>query len=165
MEKQWFVIQTKPKNEDWVTSSLKQAGFEVLNPKIEKYIHRNKKKILSYENLFPNYIFVLFDLVEDHRLIKWTHGVNKIVGNGDSPVPINEEIIKLIKNRTSSKGLIKSVDQFSIGDRIRIKTGPFKDLIGILEHPISSKGRIKVLLDIINYQCKVEVHQSEAEKY
>ncbi|MBI5206387.1 MAG: hypothetical protein HY934_01200 [Candidatus Firestonebacteria bacterium] len=165
MDKHWYVIQTKPKNEDLVDTRLKNEGFEVFNPKIEKYIHRNNKKILGYECLFPNYIFVNFNLGEHFRLIKWTHGVNKIVGCGDNPVPISEKIITFIRERTTSQGIIKHIKQFEQGDKVRIKTGHFKDLIGILEHPVSSQGRIKVLLNLLNYQCKLDLHQSEVVKY
>ena len=161
----WYVVQTKPKNEDLVTYRLSQAGVEVLNPKIEKYIYRKGKKILGYESLFPNYIFAYFDLDRHYRLIKWTHGVNRIVGNGDIPIPIDNEVIECIKDHTNTNGIIIPTEQFNKGDRVRIKTGPFKNLIGILERPVSRKGRIQVLLELINYQCKIEIHQSEIEKY
>ncbi|MBI5416831.1 hypothetical protein HZA55_02610 [Candidatus Poribacteria bacterium] len=160
----WYVVQTKPKNENLVTHRLQDAGFEVLNPKIEKYIYRNKNKILMQESLFPNYIFVNFILNKHYSLIKWTYGVNKIVGNGDDPISINEKIVEFIKNRITSQGLIKPINQFNIGDKIQIKTGPFKNLLGVIENPVSGKGRIKVLLELINYQCKVEMHQSEVDK-
>jgi hypothetical protein len=39
-----------------------------------------------------------------------------------------------------------------------------KDIIGVFDHWSSDQGRVKVLLNFINYQASVELHHSLIEK-
>jgi len=49
-------------------------------------------------------------------------------------------------------------------DPIRIASGPFKDLMGIFDRWVSEEGRVRVLLDLLNYSANVELHYSQVEK-
>jgi hypothetical protein len=40
---------------------------------------------------------------------------------------------------------------------VKIKDGPFSNLIGILEHEISDSDRVSILLTTISYQARVVV--------
>lgn len=39
-----------------------------------------------------------------------------------------------------------------------------KELVGILEKPVSPEGRVHVLLKLINYDMKAQLHWTEVEK-
>ncbi len=47
--------------------------------------------------LFPNYLFANLDIDVHYYKVKWTRGVNKILGVGNEPIPISEKVIQTIK--------------------------------------------------------------------
>ncbi len=94
----WYAIYTKPKSEGAVAQLLSNAGIETLNPKIgvRKYIR--KKYIEAVEQLFPCYIFALFDEGEHSHMVRYTRGVKYIVGK-ETPLAVPPEIIEVIRER------------------------------------------------------------------
>ena len=138
----WYVIQTKPRKEDEVSKRLGMANIVTLNPKIKSFNAGTK-------TLFPNYIFVKWDLStpENHAIIKYTRGVNKVLGSPTCPVPISDEVMKVISERLGSDEVLEQ-QTMRIGSRVKVKKGLLKDLIAVLEKPISADGRVALLLKI-----------------
>jgi transcription antitermination factor NusG len=83
---------------------------------------------------------------------------------GNYPTPVSEEVVEIIKRRTDSNGIVRKSYHFEVNDRIRIKSGPLKDLLGIFERWVSESERVRVLLNLIGYQPAVEMHYSMIEK-
>lgn len=160
----WYVIQTKFKKEKEAATYLSLNGLEVFNPLTETFAPRNGRMNKELRPLFPNYIFVKFELEKDYPLVRWARGVKKVLGFGGYPVPIPEEIIELIKKRTDENGIVKKTHHFVANDLVRIKTGPLKDLLGIFDRWVSDGERVKILLNLIGYQPEVEIHYSMIEK-
>ena len=161
----WFVIQTKPKKEEEARSYLSLKGVEIFNPLMENFLIRNGKISKEYKPLFPGYMFGKFDLEQDYSLVRWGRGVKKILGLGRNyPTPVSEEVVEIIKRRTDSYGIVRKSYHFEANDRIRIKSGPLKDLLGIFERWVSDSERVRVLLNLIGYQPAVEMHYSMIEK-
>jgi transcription antitermination factor NusG len=144
----WYVVQTKPRKEDEVVKRFGMADLETFNPKM-------KSLATGLRHLFPNYVFVRWDLTKAHKhhMIKYTRGVNKVLGSKEMPVPISDEIIDLIKERIDTSNTIES-QTFKRGSRVKVKRGLLKDLIGILEKPVSAEGRVAVLLRLYEREMK-----------
>jgi len=165
LSREWFVIQTKPKKEQEANSYLSMKGLEIFNPLMENFVIRNGAINKEYKPLFPGYIFGKFVLDSDYSLVRWGRGVKKILGlSGNYPTPVSEEVIEIIKGRTDSSGIVRKSYHFEANDRIRIKSGPLKDLLGIFERWVSDSERVRVLLNLIGYQPGVELHYSMIEK-
>jgi transcriptional antiterminator RfaH len=161
----WFVIQTKPKKEEEAKSYLSMKGLEIFNPLMENFVIRNGTLNKELKPLFPGYMFGKFDLEKDYALVRWGKGVKKVLGlGGNYPTSVCEEVIEIIKRRTDSNGIVRKSYHFEANDRIRIKSGPLKDLLGIFERWVSDSERVKVLLNLIGYQPAVEMHYSMIEK-
>jgi transcriptional antiterminator RfaH len=162
---EWFVIQTKPKKEEEAKSYLSMKGVEIFSPQMEDFSIRNGSMSKQLKPLFPGYIFGKFVLDSDYSLVRWGRGVKKILGlGGDYPTPISEEVVEIIKRRTDGYGVVRKSYHFEANDRIRIKSGPLKDLLGIFERWVSESDRVRVLLNLIGYQPAVEMHYSMIEK-
>ena len=162
----WYVIQTKPLSEDAVELHLKNASFETFNPKIRTMIRGAKKGVSRVKALFPSYLFAHIDLTDPnlYRMIKYTRGVRKILGDGACPVPVPDEMISIIRGRVDAEGVIEQRLVMKKGDAVRIRSGLFRDLVGILEKPVSSAGRVKVLLQIMRHQVRCDLSAGEVEK-
>jgi transcriptional antiterminator RfaH len=162
---EWFVIQTKPKKEEEAKSYLSTKGLEIFSPFMEDFVTRNGITNKQFKPLFPGYIFGKFELEKDYPLVRWGRGVKKVLGlGGNYPTPISEEVVDLIKRRTDSDDIVRKCYYFESNDRVRIKSGPLKDLLGIFERWVSDGDRVRVLLNLIGYQPAVEMHYSMIEK-
>jgi len=160
----WYVIQTKPKKEEEAKSYLSTKGVEIFNPLLETFLLRNGRMNRELKPLFPNYMFGKFDLDQNYPLVRWAKGVKKVLGFGEYPTPIPEEVVEIIKERTDTHGIVRLKCHFQANDLIRIKTGPLKDLLGIFERWVSDGERVRILLNMVGYQPVVEMHYSMIEK-
>ncbi len=149
----WYVVQTKSCKEDFVTTQLADAGFDIFNPKMKSF--SIKKDGFTTKPFFPGYVFVHTDIGTTHRMVKYTRGVLKILAIDNEPIPIDDEAIEIIKQRTNKEDIIEQTLTLREGVKVRIKKGAFRDLVGILESPPDDKGRIKVLLDMVRYSAHV----------
>ena len=160
----WYVIQTKPKKEEEAKSYLSTKGIEIFNPLMETFSPRHGRLNKEFKPLFPNYIFGKFDIEQNYPLVRWARGVKNILGFGGNFTPVSEEVVELIKKRTDDNGVVRKNYHFEPNGLVRIKSGPFKDLLGIFERWVSDSERVRVLLNLIGYQPAVEIHYSMIEK-
>ncbi len=161
----WYVIQTKPKKEEDVTSYLSMKGLEIFSPLMEDFVIRNGVICRIFKPLFPSYIFGKFELEKDYSLVRWARGVKKVLGAaGSYPTPIAEEVVEIIRRRADAQGIVRRSSHFQADDPVRIKSGPLKDLLGIFERWLSDGERVRILLNLIGYQPSVELHFSLIEK-
>jgi transcriptional antiterminator RfaH len=164
--KQWFVVQTNPKEEDVACVVLKQQGVLIYQPFMEKYVFHARKKVLKRYPLFPNYLFANVDPTEEElHKIRWCRGVRRILLDNYQPVPIDDEFIhELCELEDKKSGTIKKPVIFEAGDLVRIKSGPMKDLYGVFEAWGSDEGRVRILIEMVNNKAKVVMHSSLIEK-
>ncbi len=160
----WYVIQTKPKKEEEAKSYLSGKGLELFYPMIENFLSRNGKMSSEFKPLFPSYIFGRFDLEQNYALVKWARGVKKILGMTNYPSPISNEVVEIIRRRADHDGIVRTIPDFELDDRIKIKSGLFKDFLGIFERWTSDRERVRILLNLIGYQPEIELHFSMIEK-
>jgi transcriptional antiterminator RfaH len=160
--KHWYVIYTKQGKEGNVKIYLTMKGLEIFNP-LMKTFSSGPRSPVELKSLFPNYIFGRFDLYESYPLVRWAHGVRKVLGFGGYPAPVSEEAIEIIKNKVDEKGVARIRRRFEANDSVRIRSGSLKDLIGIFEGYVSDSDRVRILLNLIGYQPAVELHDSMIE--
>jgi transcriptional antiterminator RfaH len=161
--KDWYVIQTKPREEEKASFFLAESDIEVYLPKMEICTFKVKKRVFARKPLFPGYLFACFDTDEDLSRVRWTRGVNKILPESINPVPLYDSVVESIKNLAGKDNIIRKRN-LKKNNRIRIIRGPMKGLPGIFENWVSDQGRVKILLDLLNYQARVELHNSLIEK-
>jgi transcriptional antiterminator RfaH len=155
----WYAIHTKPREEARAGSNLQGWRVETFMPLIRerRYHPFTGKPLHVVKPLFSRYIFARFS-PEMSSKIRYTRGVQTIVGYGDEPTLIDDEIIQVIKARMED-GYVKIEDRFEAGDAVRIKDGPLKNFIGVFVRQTNNAYRVMVLLDTINYQANVVVHR------
>ncbi len=145
----WYVVQTKPACEYRVETNLINQSIKVFLPQYESYQFAGSGSLRKIKPLFPSYIFARLDLNLDYYKVKWTRGVNKILGDGSYPVPVSEDVIQAIRTRMGTDNLVKLEGEFKEGDPVYITSGPLKDLQGIFIKKMSDRGRVSILLNTI----------------
>ena len=153
----WYVVQTKPGNEDRVQNNLHGQEIENFLPRLETYEHRKGTMVHRIKPLFPNYLFAKFHLELHYYKVKWTRGVNRVLGNGSGPIPISERVVSTIQEKVGENNLIRLEDQWKEGDIIQVTSGPFKDLMGIFQKKMSSQGRVRILLSLVGLDVPVQI--------
>lgn len=157
MMKRWYVVNTKPRNEDRAAMNLLNGGIEVLAPKLKLRKFKEGKFVHAVEPMFPGYIFVRFHPVDEFRMVKYARGVKTIVHFGGRIIPLQDEMIEFI--RTKLENGVASIEKAKIGkgEKILIKNGPFKGFSGIFESELDGKERVAILLEGVNYCAKMEI--------
>jgi transcriptional antiterminator RfaH len=159
----WFVVQSKPREEERALYFLEEKGFDTYLPIMEVINIRGFKNSTTEKALFPGYLFCRFNPDDSVAHVRWTRGVKKILPESVSPIPVDNDVVEAIHSLEQHDGVIRQ-KPLQQNDRIRIARGPMKDILGVFDHWTSDDGRVKVLLNFINYQASVELHHSLVEK-
>ncbi len=160
----WYLIHTKPQVEKRVAIFLEQKDIPVYLPELNQ---KNTRGQMRRKAFFPGYLFASLDLSNaDSSLWKWTPGLRYIVKYGDKPVPVPDEIITLVTQKLKSMEVLAQAPnlRFKPGEVVRIKDGPFENLLAIFEGPTNPATRVRVLLSTLNRSVRVSVEAGNLEK-
>jgi transcriptional antiterminator RfaH len=165
MAERWYAVYTKPRCEQKAAEGLSRRAVEAFLPKIETVRKRQNRSVRQTEPLFPCYVFARIEINSERLLAaKWTPGVRKVLGIGDTFSHVPDSVIDCIKQQMGTHEAIQHRQQFNVGDRVRILTGPLAELVGIFQAEISPNGRVKILMNILQNPREVEVHLSDLER-
>jgi len=159
----WYVVQSKPREELRAEHFLKEKSLQSYLPLMEIAVTRGLRNSMKEKPLFPSYLFCRFDRKVSLAHVRWTKGVAKILPDSANPLPVEDEIVAAILSLEQKDGVIRK-KPLKKRDQIRIIRGPMQDISGIFDHWSSDEGRVRVLLNFINYQASVELHHSFVEK-
>jgi transcriptional antiterminator RfaH len=155
-ERQWYAVYSKPQREEFAESQLLKKGLEVFLPKL--LLPNNGKKRKRIVPLFPNYLFTRINIYSpEYGYTIWSPGVKRIVSFNGIPAPIDGDIVDYLMRQTNTEGLIPARSNLRVGQEVRIDGGPFDGLIGIIQEPSNARGRVKILLQLLNRSTKADV--------
>lgn len=162
----WYALQTHSLQEERAAENLIAWGVETFAP---KYRERRSnpytgRPVYFTRSLFPRYMFARFDAGRMLRKVWFTRGVYKVVGFGDGPIPVEDEIIDLIKSRVDKDGLVQLNEELRHGDKVVIRDGPLANMEGIFERDIEDGDRVQMLLTAISYQGHVTIERERLKK-
>lgn len=162
----WYAIHTNPRQEIRAESNLKAWGVETYLPKIKEYSlgrYVNKPTCII-KPLFLRYFFARFSFNTLGHKIRYTRGVRDVVGFGETPVPVGDEIIRSIRSRHDDLGYVKLEESLKQGDEIIAKDEIFKGMHGIFERSISTADRVVILLKAIQFQAHLIIDRKFVRK-
>ena len=114
--------------------------------------------------LFPNYLFAKLDLEHHYYKVKWTRGVNRILGVGNEPTPIPEIVIQMLKDRMGDDDTVKLLEDLQEGNLVQITSGPLKDFVGLFQRRLSSGERVKILLNMVGAEVPIQISRWQLKK-
>jgi transcriptional antiterminator RfaH len=155
-ERQWYVVYSKPQKEDYACFQLENKGLEVFFPRLLlPETSRARRRVVP---LFPNYLFVKLNLVsEEYYWVSWSPGVNRIVSFNGHAAAVEDDVISVLIERADKEGIIPARSSLQRGHEVRISGGPLQGLLGIIEEPPDARGRVKLLMKLLNRQMNVDV--------
>lgn len=105
--------------------------------------------------LFAGYVFVRLAL-PDRRKVLTTPGVVNLVGAHGHPHVIPEEEVEALRHCYLQQVPMKPHPYLSVGRRVRVKSGPLRDVEGILVRRKNSY-RFVLSVDLLNRSVAVEI--------
>jgi len=142
-----------------------EKPIEKIGQKIKCPENRVEAKIELRDKLYPGYIFIKADLDKDvQSLIKRVPRVLGFVSAGGEPVVVPEAEINRIRERLK-RGVPKVRKlKFDIGDKVKIKEGPFIGFEGTISEIDPEHEKVIVLVNIFDRQTPVELEFDQIEK-
>ncbi|CDM64013.1 transcription termination/antitermination protein NusG [Pyrinomonas methylaliphatogenes] len=178
--KQWFILHTYSGHEKKVRESLKarirDMGLEDVVPEVivptETVVEmRGNKRVESSRMFYPGYVLVQIECDERghipdkvFHLVKATPKVTGFVG-GQHPTPLTpEEVDQIVHHVTEAAEKPKPKFTYSVGETVRIKSGPFASFTGKVEEVNKEKSTLKVVVTIFGRSTPVELNFLDVEK-
>ena len=149
----WFIIQSKPKQEFEAEKHLRALGVEVYLPLYARKVRRNRMRVERIAPPFSGYLFSRFDLRESYQKVRYTRGVKAVLGRNETLWTLADERVQDIRSRESG-GLVvlrSRQAQFRPGDRIRIDEGDFEGWEGIFREELPDRERAMILLTNVQF--------------
>jgi len=160
---EWYLIQTRPRQEARAHEHLANQGFEVFYPRLTVARLNKGQESQRQEPLFPNYLFVRLRAGTDNwSPIRSTRGVLRMVTFGGRPRPVAASIIAAIQDRLQSTSVSKALTQ---GDRLLVNTSddPKAALDAVFQR-YDGEERVIVLLTLLQRQQEVSVPIAQVQK-
>lgn len=158
----WYAVRTKSNQENRATANLTAWQVQTFVPKLRERSTLSYGDRVVIKPLFSRYIFAHCD---DNLIYKVnsTRGVQNVVSLGGRPVPVDNEVIDLIRSRLDDDGIVQ-LDEFTAGDKVQVKSGHLKSLSGIFTEKLKDSDRVKILLSTVNYQSHLVIDREMIEK-
>jgi transcription termination/antitermination protein NusG len=173
---QWYVVQAYSGMEKAVERNvmerINRAGMEAkfgrfLVPTEEVVEMKNGQRKTTERKFFPGYVLVEMAMDDESwHLVKHTSKVTGFVGGArNRPVAISEsEVQKIVDQMKDGSQKPRHKVEFSAGEYVRVKEGPFTDFNGTVEEVNYEKSKVRVSVTIFGRATPVELDFAQIEK-
>ena len=169
----WYAINTYSGHENKVKHNLEHRTISLNQKKNVRQVviptevvseMKDGQKVQTEKRTMPGYVLVNMDLNEDSwTLVKNTPGVTGFVGPQNKPVPLTQdEINRLLHRETAERPRTRA--QFSIGESVKVVSGPRSDFSGEISEINEDAAKLKVLVSIFGRETPVEVGFDQVKK-
>jgi transcription termination/antitermination protein NusG len=173
MDPRWYVINTYSGHENKARANLEhriqsmgqQSYFEEIVVPTEQVIEtKGGEKVQVEKRIFPGYIMVKMVLTDDSwSLVKNTPGVTGFVGSANRPTPLSPaEVDRILHTSTAEKP--KATAEFSVGDQVRVISGPLTDFTGEVSEVNIEQSKLKVMVSIFGRDTPTELGFEQVKK-
>lgn len=157
-ERDWHILLCKPNQNHIAARHLKRMPVDVFMPYHMINVRQGGHFRLKRQPLFAGYVFVGGAPKQlPWRRIRATPGVSQVIGlDARGPAQVPCDVIEGLVHRCDEEGMLQTEPDLSVGDKIKIKSGPFAEFISKVEH-IDADQRVHALLDLLGAERRVAV--------
>src|SRR5438067_678124 len=158
-EEHWYAAYTRAQHEKTVAAELGMRDVEQFLP-LYSSVRRWKDRRVNLElPLFPGYVFVRLALRDRLRVLQ-IPSVVRLVGFNGLPTALPDTEMEVLRSGLSERLRAEPHPFLTVGRRVRIKSGPFAGLEGILKRK-KSNLRVVISLEIIQRSVAVDVDAAD----
>ena len=174
--KKWYVLRAisgkETKVKEYIETDVKLRGLtdkvsQVLIPTQKEVQVRNGKRVVKEKAYLPGYVLVEAELVGDIAyLLRNTPNVLGFLGGMDEPTPIRQAEINRILGTVDElqEAADENVLEFTLGEVVKVNTGPFSGFNGVIEEINTEKKRLKVMVKIFGRSTPVDLGYMQVDK-
>lgn len=151
----WKVIYVKPRTEKKVEASLLKMGILAYCPVITETHQWSDRKKKVQVPLLKSYVFVQPEKRALDAVFQVGHVVRYLFWQG-KPAVVRDHEIKTMQDWLVSENTEARVEAIQPGDKIDIKTGPFKGAKGLVKE--INKNRIQLL--VLDLDMKITLNRN-----
>ena len=169
----WYVVNTYSGHENKVRTnllhrihSMKQEDkvVQVVVPTEQVVETKDGQKVTNERRVFPGYVLVQMELTDESwSLVKNTPGVTGFVGAQNKPVSFSRAEVDRILH-TASVERPKAKAEFSVGEIVRVTSGPLSDFSGEVSEVNVDQNKLKVMVSIFGRETPVELGFEQVKK-
>ena len=161
----WYVIHTKPRQEQRALTNLQQQSYLCYLPMITLEKLARGRLNLVEEPLFPRYLFICLDNGRhgpNWAPIRSTIGVSGLVTFGSTPAKIDANLIDLLQHQQA--GLNETPERlFHQGEVLTVADGPFAGLEAVYQMQ-SGDNRAMVLIELMGKSAQMQIAPASLRK-
>jgi transcriptional antiterminator RfaH len=164
--KRWHAVLTQQHSESRAEFNLVRQGYEVYLPRLRTTLRHARRVESVLRPLFPRYLFVALNPQRDGwRPILSTFGVASLVRFAETPADVPAALIDALRAREVDgvHAEAPAAASWKIGDKLRVFTGAFGDMVGKLES-MSGFDRVALLLEVMGREVRVTLPADMLEK-
>src|ERR687883_1641879 len=170
----WYAVNTYSGHENKVKQNLEhrrvtlgQEGNirQVVVPTEQVQEMKDGQKIQKEQRTMPGYLLVNMNLTDEAwTLVKNTPGVTGFVGAQNKPVPLSQPEVDRMLHTAQAAPAPKQKAEFSLGESVKVISGPLSDFDGEIAEINEDQGKLKVLVSIFERQVPVELEFDKVKK-
>ncbi len=174
--KRWYVVNTYSGHENRVkenlemrveTMGIQNSLFRIIVAEEPEIEIKKGKQVEKMRNLFPGYVFVEMKMTDEAWfVVRNTPGVTGFIGSsggGAKPFPVSDDEMESILRRLG-QGDKKVAVEFTVGDLVRILTGPFSGKEGTVESMNDQTQTANVLILLFGRATPTNVAYGDLQK-
>lgn len=171
---EWYVVHTYSGYENKIkvdltmrieSMNMQDKIFNIIIPEEQEVEYKSGKRKITTKRVFPGYVIVNMIMDEDSWIaVRHTPGVTGFVGSGGKPIPLMpEEVNKILRRMGLLESKTKIID-VTVGETIKVKSGPFANFEGVVKEILLEKGKLRVNISMFGRETPVELDYEQIEK-
>lgn len=157
----WYAVFVATGEEDKVKARINfrmQSRLRAIVPKRRLKERKDGKWEDKIRTLFPGYILLSGIISDDiYDLVRDIPGVIRFLRDKDGPLQIHKSEIEVISRLTCDCEIIGYSRVYVTGEKVMVIDGPLYGMEGSIKSIDKRKGRVKVLLNLMNEPRLVEL--------
>lgn len=151
MSLSWYVLHSKPNQEDLLCSQLEHRNVAVYYPRLQvEPVNPRSRRVRPF---FPGYLFVQVDLeTTPLSSLVYVPGAHGVVSFDHQPASVPEDVITEIKKNVAhiNRAPKSNTRGLKHGDRVLIKGGPFEGYQAIFDTALEGSERVRLLIKLLH---------------
>lgn len=160
-QQNWYAACTSANHEKHVADQFTQRSIEHFLPLYDSIRTWKDRRVRLKLPLFPGYIFVRIPLREQLRVLQ-TPSVARLVGFNGKPVAIGDQELESLRCAVSQSLQLEPYPYLTVGQRVRVLTGPLIGREGILMRR-NSALHVVLSMDLLQRSILVQIDLASLE--
>lgn len=154
-DKKWYALYTKPKHEFKAEAQLNAVGIDFYLPTVVTLRQWSDRKKKIKEPLFNGYIFIR-GTEKDRILALEQYAIVRSIFFEGKPAIVPTWQIENLKKMLEEGSEVTVSDELKVGTTVKIISGPFKDVEGIV-YESGNQKLLAITIDLLRRSVIVKI--------